>query len=121
MQDVVNVVIVWRFQTKDGRGVYRAGAAVSIDGGDRHPSPSNPLERNTPLERGLTRDHYFGFRDRAQVLRWFNTKERVILAENGIEVSRFKVNKSHVLYGNYQLAFLRDKAELIDIVRPTEI
>jgi hypothetical protein len=105
---------VYRVETVDGRGAYRAtfnphvGRTTDEFGNDRIPAP-----REDGLS-GFTRDHYFGFASVEQLQAWFTRADRANLHECGLSMSVYLVDPDDVKYGRKQVCFVRHKARLVE-------
>lgn len=110
---------VIRITDKRGAGLYTSGAATKA-GLRAGPSSFRPM----PHEDGLpsVEDHHrFGFRDEAQLRRWFVGERDELLAANNIQVRVYEVPDQHVKCGYSQLMYHSKRAKLVGIKTLKEI
>lgn len=112
---------VYRIEHREYKtGPYMGGAVNSYD--SRYFGVKCP----GPIEDGISRsefasDHYFGFKHMRQMITWFRVRDIFRMRKRGFRVYRYKVDRSHVLLGNSQVAFARAKATVREEVRLSAI
>ena len=92
----------YRWELEIERGRYLP------DGNERHIHPDCE-----PFWHKTTKDHYYGFMKKEHLDIWYTPVELGLFESVGVNVNIYSVDDKHVLQGERQLAFLKDKAELI--------
>lgn len=139
-------MLIYRVEDKNGRGVYRAESPLLPSAADtydryvnaardevgscyRNPEPSNTLEEGSDLYHqyigsGISYFH-FGFKNIDQFLNWFpEVQGRKGLKDRQQVLSIYEVPRQHIVFGYYQLAFMREEATFVrhlDVVSCLEV
>ena len=123
------MAIVYRIQTREGKGPYNDGAWY----GDYEHTPAflkglynrdiEPDPWPSPLEDGLAfvdRDEHFGFASVEALVAWFfrSPEDGPGLSERGHLVTVWEVPDEAVRHGRHQVVFHRHRARLIEEVDP---
>lgn len=89
-------------------GPYQGGADLCTSRyyDDNHPGPSAD---GMDTDR-MTYNHSFGFSYMRQLLNWFRFRDIFRMRKQGFRVYRYKVDRSEVIFGGRQVAFVRCKA-----------
>ncbi len=125
------MVNVWRVETVNGKGIYKSGTGsramksgcFGSDSSNR-PMPYDDLRLKQSIRNheSFRENWVFGFASQRDYKAWFNSaKLRRAFAnysKTRIVVSLYRVSRSAVCFGNYQLRFNRKQAELIAMFRP---
>lgn len=113
-----NRVKVFRFETVTGRGIYADGSSyISHDTYSKYSSRVRPC----PYSDGMTFSssiHYFGFASLDQLKKWFTVRDRKSFKFHGCELKVYEIETSKVVYGKRQVAFHKEKADLICSLDP---
>jgi hypothetical protein len=115
-------VIVYRVEHAGYReGPYNPEWAPEVHKGGDSMSWAHTGRTNTPGPRRdmgeadffrLSSRHFFGFKTREALDRWFCGWKRVLHAA-GYLIAAYEVPEEHVIFGKRQLAFVRHKAQHI--------
>lgn len=121
--------LVFRVQSADGEGVYKAGFAYKLIeesenyAGGRHPNAyddrglCNFWETVHPGPRAA--EYYFGFRDMDQLTNWFMWPENMKEYADNADIVVYAVADEHVIDGQFQTIFKLREAEQVDLLALT--
>jgi len=108
--------VVIRLECKDGLGPYTG------DAGEWR----NRRLRNMDIVysdigwNAVTYKHYCGFLSPQELYRWTSKLDRRQAEDDGYFVAVYLCPEEHVLEGRHQVAFVRDKATLVERITPTQ-
>ena len=113
-------MLVYRIQNELGRGPYSFSWGEYVSEGARHPSPCEDSgmavewgQRNFRNVASL--DYYFGFTNETQLRTWFyRDKWLSMMKEHGLKLTIWEVAAADVIVGHTQLAFIRERATLVE-------
>ena len=110
-------MLIYRIENSKGIGPYHSKIIYSIESRDmfcweRCPGPIE----DTIYE--ANEEFYYGFKSMWQLRRWFNKQVRKEIVKHSYTTdfyySIYKVDPSHVKIGKKQVAFIKNKAKLIN-------
>jgi len=100
-------VTIYRYEHPDtSSGPYWTGWCPIREHNETtgHPNPWDDC--NIGIDEG----EICGFKDKKQLVRWFNTQERRELKNNKYEIVKYRVPSEHIKYGNRQVVFKENEA-----------
>tara|TARA_R110000868_G_scaffold25423_11_gene99250 strand:- start:3717 stop:4124 length:408 start_codon:yes stop_codon:yes gene_type:complete len=62
--------------------------------------------------------HHFGFQNLEDLKRWFTQKDRKSFQQNKYRICVYEVKEKHVIVGNKQVAFIKNKSKRKEILDP---
>jgi hypothetical protein len=116
---------VWRLESREGLGVFAAGAVSRIpwkllEGGRAR----DPYRHPDPESEGLEMDDewFCGFASLEQYKIWFNTKaQRAHLTQQGVRLKLYDVPSRYVKRGKAQTIFVKEQAKHIASRKPSAV
>lgn len=108
-------VLVCRIETKEGIGPYRTETPLAQQIHDDHCDKSHP---NVYLDvLGFEKTQVCGFLNLEDCRKWFG-KFLEALSQDGLQLSVYEAPDSAVFYGERQITFQKEKANLVGVFSP---
>ncbi len=113
-------MLVLRFENKDGKGYFRSGDDYKISNllgrkdYDYHPHDPHRMPSPSSEKMDYGREHFFGFENWDQMNKSFRSKVRKLINKHcSSKLTVYKIHKNKVIKTKSQVAFIREKAELV--------